>query len=168
MLKRKENIIVEKTKAFADRIGRMCVFVQKQRKANSDVIRQVNRSGTSIGANIAEGIYAQSNPDFISKFSIALKEANETKYWLERLHASGSLNEKEFDSILHDNQEIIYILISIIKTMKEKNYQKDGTAITDNNKDANVSNENANVSNENANVSNENANVSNENGNHNF
>ena len=115
---------MEKSEAFADRIGKMCVYLQSRRRGNHDMVRQINRSGTSIGANIAEGIYAQSGLDFISKFSIALKEANETKYWLDRLYAKGVLLSNEYDSIVKDNLEIIYILTSIIKTMKKK-YQKD-------------------------------------------
>ncbi len=120
MLPRKDNVIVKKSEAFADRISKMCGYLLKERKANIDMIRQINRSGTSIGANIAEGIYAQSALDFISKFSISLKEANETKYWLDRLFAMESLSQKEYESMRSDVLEIIYILISIIKTMKNK------------------------------------------------
>ena len=120
MLPKKENVIVKKSEVFADRITKMCDFLLKERKGNRDTIRQINRSGTSIGANIAEGLYAQSAPDFISKFSIALKEANETRYWLDRLFAMESLKQKEYESMHSDNMEIIYILTSILKTMKEK------------------------------------------------
>jgi len=120
MLPHKENIIVNKSEAFADRITKMCAFLMKERKGDKDMLRQIGRSGTSIGANIAEGIYAQSVPDFISKFSIALKEANETRFWLERLYTMNVLKHQEYDSIHDDNMEIIYILISIIRTMKTK------------------------------------------------
>lgn len=120
MLPRKENIIVKKCESFADRIINMCDYLLKTRKGNKDMLRQIYRSGTSIGANISEGIYAQSAPDFISKFSIALKEANETRYWLDRLYQSRQLRKEEYDSVHSDNMEIIYILTSIIKTMKSK------------------------------------------------
>ena len=120
MLKRKDNVIVRKSESFADRISKMCDYLLKVRKGNKDMIRQINRSGTSIGANISEGIYAQSGPDFISKFSIALKEANETRYWLDRFYKKSLLRQDEYDSMLKDNMELIYILTSIIKTMKLK------------------------------------------------
>ena len=125
MMPRKENVIVSKSALFADRIGKMCTFIMHNRKGHHDMIRQINRSGTSIGANIAEGIYAQSGADFVSKFSIALKEANETKYWLDRLYSKGALVGNEYESIVKDSLEIIYILTSIIKTMKEKLQNKD-------------------------------------------
>jgi four helix bundle protein len=120
MLQRKENIIVIKSEAFADRITKMCAFLLRERRGEKDILRQISRSGTSIGANIAEGIYAQSGPDFISKFSIALKEANETRYWLDRLHQRNVLKQDEYNSMHSDNMEIIYILTSIIRTMKTK------------------------------------------------
>lgn len=78
------------------------------------------RSGTSIGANIAESEYAQSKADFISKLSIALKEAAETKYWLELLQDSGYLSVYETESIITDCVSIIKMLTSILKTLKSK------------------------------------------------
>ena len=81
--------------------------------------KQLLRSGTSIGANVAEAKQAQSRSDFISKLSIALKEANETAYWLKLLYRTDYLTEKEYDSISHDADEIIAILVSIIKTKKQ-------------------------------------------------
>ena len=82
--------------------------------------KQVYRSGTSIGANIAESRYAQSSADFVSKLSIALKESGETEYWLKSLKAGGFLSEEEFSSIYNDNVEIGKMLTSSIKTMKKK------------------------------------------------
>ena len=82
--------------------------------------KQIYRSGTSIGANIAESRYAQSSADFISKLSIALKESGETEYWLKSLHGGGFLTEEEFSSIYNDNVEIGKMLTSSIKTMKMK------------------------------------------------
>ena len=66
-----------------------------------------------------EGVYAQSRADFVSKYSIALKEANETSFWLRKLYTGNHLTQKEFDSINNDCNEIIYILIAIVKKMKE-------------------------------------------------
>jgi len=82
--------------------------------------KQIYRSGTSIGANIAESRYAQSPADFVSKLSIALKESGETEYWLKSLHGGGFLTEEEFSSIYNDNVEIGKMFTSSIKTMKMK------------------------------------------------
>ena len=80
--------------------------------------RQVLRSGTAIGANIAESEHAQSRADFISKMSIALKEADETRYWLELLQASGYLTAVQAESIISDCTELIRMLSSIVKNLK--------------------------------------------------
>ena len=82
--------------------------------------KQLYRSGTSNGANVKESIYAQSKADFINKLSIALKEASETEYWLELLHETGFLTDKEFNVIIKDCIELIKLLISIINTSKKK------------------------------------------------
>ena len=81
---------------------------------------QVLRSGTSIGANIAESKNAQSSADFLNKQNIALKEADETKYWLHSLHEGGYLNDIEFNSINQDCEELIKMLVTSVKTMKRK------------------------------------------------
>ena len=120
-MKRPENIIVVKTEAFADRIIKMCRYLQKTKKGEIDSIRQVYRSGTSIGANTAESQYAQSRADFLTKMSIALKEANETNFWLGRLHTEEALTDEEYDSIHTDIVEILKILVSITKTVKYNN-----------------------------------------------
>ena len=86
---------------------------------------QLLRSGTSIGANIQESIYAQSRKDFINKLSIALKEAGETDYWLEVIFSTEYITREEYDSMKTDNDEIIKLLTSIIKSTKnqeQKNY----------------------------------------------
>ena len=80
---------------------------------------QIYKSGTSIGANVSESIHAQSKADFISKLEIALKEARETKYWLELLHESETITDNQFDSIVNDNNILIGTLINIIKKTKE-------------------------------------------------
>ena len=121
----RENIIIEKTDKFADRITKMYRYLSEKRQGDKDMLKQIFRSGTSIGANVSEGQFAQTKPDFLTKMTIALKEANETRYWLKRLHSYGSLNDKEFASIIDDNEEIISILTSITRTTKE-NLRNDG------------------------------------------
>ena len=118
MLKRAENAVVQKSKRFADRIVKMCKYLSKKRTGDKDMIHQIYRSGTSIGANVAESQYAQSKPDFLTKLTIALKEANETLFWIERLHSAGNLSDVEFDSIKTDNEELIKLLTSITETLK--------------------------------------------------
>ena len=111
----------EKTYAFALRIIKAYNFLTSK---NEYVLsKQLLRAGTSIGANCREATYAQSKMDFINKLSIALKEANETIYWLELLHDSDFIDDKSFNSIHDDGLEILKLLISIIKTSKE-NLQK--------------------------------------------
>ena len=113
------NIIVEKTGLFADRIMKMYRYLSEKRAGDKDMLKQIMRSGTSVGANVSEGQFAQSKADFLTKMTIALKEANETRFWLKRLFAYGSLTEKEFSSIITDCEEIISILTTITKTTKE-------------------------------------------------
>lgn len=108
----------EKSFLFAVRIVKLCNYLVEKKKAYS-LSKQLLRAGTSIGANLAESQQAQSRPDFISKLSIALKEAVETNYWLRLLHASNYLTDLEFSSIITDCQEIEKMLTSIIKTSKE-------------------------------------------------
>ena len=117
MLQRKENIIITKTEKFSDRIIRMFQYLTDTKKEKV-MSRQICRSGTSIGANVAESKFAQSRADFISKLSIALKEANETLYWLNRLFKGGYINEKQFQSMINDCDSIVMILVKIIKTSK--------------------------------------------------
>ena len=117
MFLKNENVIVEKSKAFALRIIKMYQFIVKEEK-EFVLSKQVLRSGTSIGANVKEAIRGQSKPDFYAKMNIALKEASETEYWLELLHESGYIEEQAFQSIYDDCQEIIKILVSITKTQK--------------------------------------------------
>jgi four helix bundle protein len=81
--------------------------------------KQILRSGTSIGANIRESYNAQSKADFINKLSIALKEANETLYWLELFLESEIITRDEYDSLLQDLDELIALLTSTIKTSKK-------------------------------------------------
>mgnify|MGYP002626828565 FL=1 len=85
------------------------------------MLNQVFRSGTAIGALVSEAMYAQSPADFINKLSIALKECNETIYWINLLKDTGYITDIEFDSIEKDCREILAILISSIKTTKNNN-----------------------------------------------
>ena len=110
-------MIGEKSFQFALRVVRLCSYLQ-QEKREYVLSRQLLRSGTSIGANVAEAKQAQSRADFTSKNSIALKEAVETDYWLRLLHGAGYLSNVEFDSIISDCRELEKILTSIVKTTK--------------------------------------------------
>ena len=120
MLERRENIIVEKSEQFADRIVKMHKYLSNKKAGNSDMLKQIVRSGTSIGANVSESKFAQSEADFLTKMTISLKEANETRFWIKRLYAGGYLTDKEYKSIIKDNEEIINILVKITETMKGK------------------------------------------------
>ncbi len=82
--------------------------------------KQIYRSGTSIGANVRESKHAQSDADFLSKMSIAYKEADETNYWLNLLHDNGYINETQFTSLTNDLTRILKLLTSIVKTMRQK------------------------------------------------
>ncbi len=81
--------------------------------------KQLLRSGTSIGANIAESEHAQSKADFVSKLYISLKEANETKYWLTLLYKASYLSDNEYESIMQDLRIIIGTLVNSIKRVKD-------------------------------------------------
>lgn len=113
------NVISDKSKAFAVRIVKLYQYLCADKK-EFVLSKQLLRCGTSIGANVKEAIRGQSKPDFISKMSIALKEASETEYWLELLYETGFLDKKQFDSIYADNQELLKILTSIVKSSNER------------------------------------------------
>ena len=113
----KQNPIEEKSFSFAVRVVKLYKHLCDN-KGEYVLSKQILRSGTSIGANVSEAQRGQSKADFISKMSIALKEANETDYWLRLLHASEYLNATEFESISKDVNELISMLVSICKTSK--------------------------------------------------
>ncbi len=113
------NILVDKSFQFAIRIVKLYQYLCDDKK-EFVLSKQLLRSGTSIGANISESQDAQSKNDFISKLLIALKEARESKYWIELLKETNYLTNKEADNILKDLIEIIKLLVSIIKSTKEK------------------------------------------------
>jgi len=82
--------------------------------------KQLYRSGTSVGANIAESLYAQSDADYVNKLKIALKEASETKYWLELLYESEYIAKSEFDSLINDNNIILGTIVNIVNKVQNK------------------------------------------------
>jgi len=114
----KQNVVYDKSKEFALRIIKMCDYLMNERK-DYIMSNQIFRSGTSIGANIAESQNAQSGADFIHKMSIALKEADETGYWLELLYRSGRIDEPSYNSVNSDCVTIRKMLTTIIKKRKE-------------------------------------------------
>ena len=114
----KDNLIADLTEDFALRIIEMFRYLRRE-KRELVISMQVYRSGTSIGANVAESKNAQSKADFINKLSIALKEAGETEFWLRLLYKSHTISEKEYASIQNDLNIIIGTLIKIIKKTKE-------------------------------------------------
>ncbi len=113
----KENTIKIKSYEFALRIIKAYQYLSKEQK-EFVLSKQMLRSGTSIGAMVRESEYAQSKADFIHKLSVALKEANETEYWLMLLKDSSYIDEKCFQSIEKDCIELIKLLTSIINTSK--------------------------------------------------
>lgn len=114
-----KSILKDKSKTFALRAIRLYKYLCKE-KREYVLSKQMLRSSTSIGANVAEAFYGQSEADFVSKLSIAQKEVGETLYWLELLHESGYLQQNEFDSIYCDAEELVRLLTSSIKTAKNK------------------------------------------------
>lgn len=111
-----DNIIVDKSKAFAIRIVKLADYLRN--KKEFVMSEQIKKSGTSIGANVKEAICGQSRADFYSKINIALKEASETEYWIELLYETGYINKVAFTSIYRDCKELIKILTAISKTQK--------------------------------------------------
>jgi len=113
-----KSVLREKSYAFAIRIVKMCQYLQKDKK-ELVLSKQLIRSGTAIGALLKEAEFGQSKSDFISKMHIALKEANETEYWLNLLSDTGYLENPGYESIIWDCKEIIAMLVSSIKTSKK-------------------------------------------------
>ena len=110
-------ILHQKSFEFAVRVVKLARFLS-QEKQDWVLARQVLRSGTSIGANIRESRFAQSKADFISKLSIALKEASETQYWLELLSATALLTKKKGASLKADVDWLVGTLVNVIKSSK--------------------------------------------------
>jgi len=117
---KQDNIIQEKSFAFAVRIVNLYKFLCEEKK-EFVLSKQILRCGTSIGANVEESIGGQSDKDFLSKISIAYKEARETIYWLKLLLATNYLSKEQADSLLNDTEEICKILGKIQITVKNRN-----------------------------------------------
>ena len=114
-----DSILRDKSKAFAKEIVFLCRRL-KQSGTESALVNQLLRSGTSVGANVHEAQYAQGTKDFISKFEIALKECNESDYWLELLLETNSLSEDDYKMYRGYVIEIRRMLVSSVTTLKEK------------------------------------------------
>jgi four helix bundle protein len=114
----KENVIKDRSYAFALRVVKAYKFISED-KREFVLSKQMLRSGTAIGALVREAEQAQSKADFINKMNIALKEANETEYWLMLLKDSDYIDKKSFESIQQDCLTVIKLLISIVKTTKQ-------------------------------------------------
>ncbi|MBD2072878.1 four helix bundle protein [Phormidium sp. FACHB-592] len=114
--------IQERTELFAVRVVKAYVELNKKHfdDASKVLSKQFLRAGTSIGANCAEAEFAQSNKDFISKYSIALKEASECRYWIRILINSGVVSDQRFEPMLSELNSIIKILVSSINKLKQK------------------------------------------------
>ena len=119
--RREGSILHIKSYAFAVRITKMFLHFTENDWKLTTIYKQVLRSGTSISANVHESEFAQSPSDFASKLHIALKEANETMNWLNLLHDTDILSEREFESMASDCSDLIALLISSIKTVKKNN-----------------------------------------------
>ena len=111
----RESITADKSLDFAVRIVNVSKYLMNENKEYI-LSKQLMRSGTSIGANVAEAQRGQSKADFAAKMSIALKEANETEYWLKLLHRTEYLSQSQFSSMNADIQELIGILTAICRT----------------------------------------------------
>ena len=119
------NLIKDKSMEFAVRVVNLSRYLSEE-KREYILSKQIMRSGTSIGANIREGIYAQSPKDFVSKMSIALKEAAETEYWLELMQRTSLLSDDAYESIVFDCKELCKMLTVIVRNSKRQvNQQED-------------------------------------------
>ncbi len=108
---------MEKSLAFAVRIAKLAQFLGEEKK-EFVLSRQIARSGTSIGANVREAQFAQSDADFISKISVALKEDSETQYWLEVLLKSEYINEAQYRSLRNEVDRLVGLLVRTVKSKK--------------------------------------------------
>ena len=115
-----DNQILIESKSFAIRIIRLYKYLSDMQK-EFVLSKQILRSGTSIGANISESVFAQSRMDFVSKMSISLKEASETKYWLDLLYETEYISQEQYDSVSDDLGKITGTLVKIVNTTKQNN-----------------------------------------------
>ena len=116
-LNTKKNVVRDKSFGFALRVVRLAKLLENGKK-EFVLSRQVLRSGTAIGALVREAEHAESKADFIHKMSIALKEANETLYWLDLLHQGEHIDAQTFESVHPDCEELVRLLVSIVKSAK--------------------------------------------------
>ena len=117
------SVVYELSKNFALRIIKLYIYLKEEKKEYV-MSKQIYRCGTSIGANIAESQFAQSDADYINKLSIALKEAAETIYWLELLYETDLISPKQYESMLNDAKTITGTLVNIVNKIKNKNNVK--------------------------------------------
>ena len=115
-----DNQILIDSKSFAIRIIRLYKYLSDMQK-EFVLSKQILRSVTSIGANISESVFAQSRMDFVSKMSISLKEASETKYWLDLLYETKYISQEQYDSMSDDLGRITGTLVKIVNTTKQNN-----------------------------------------------
>ena len=120
-MKKDQSQICVQSKAFALRMVRLYRYLTESKK-EFVLSKQILRSGTGIGANVHEATQAQSRADFISKQSIALKEASETEYWLQLLIESSLVSKKQGEDLMHDLVSILRMLTASIKTAKSQKH----------------------------------------------
>ena len=115
----RKDEFLDKCIAFSVKINKLRKYLREKQHEynNSD---QIQRSGTSIGANYSEACDAESKADFVHKLTIALKEANETMYWLKVLFGSELINKKYYDELMGDVEELYRVLTASIKTAKDR------------------------------------------------
>ena len=114
-----QNAIFEKSFEFAVRIVKLYKYLTQEHKEFT-LSKQLLKSGTSIGANVAEAQRGQSKADFTAKMCIALKEANETEYWLRLLYRTDYLTKSQYTSVMQDMKELLGLLTSICRTANTK------------------------------------------------
>ena len=117
-----DSVVYQLAKKFAIRVIHLNEFLVNERQEHV-MSRQICKSGTSIGANLAESKFAQSSLDYKSKLKIALKEANETLYWLDLLYDTAYISQKIYDSMSNDTRTIIGTLVNIINKIEKENHQ---------------------------------------------
>ncbi len=115
-----KNLLYDKSYAFSIRIVRLSQYLNKEKKEYI-LNKQIIRSGTAICALVSESKFAQSKADFLNKLTVALKEANETQYWISLLYDTDYISKPMHDSLLEDSKELVKLLVSITKTIKQKN-----------------------------------------------
>jgi four helix bundle protein len=111
----RDNVVKQKSYDFALRVVKLCIWLKEHK--HFEMSRQLLKSGTSIGANIEEALAGQSKKDFLSKMSIASKEARETSYWLRLLTDSQILSQQQSQSMITESEELLKLLTSIVKTV---------------------------------------------------